>query len=71
MPITFVKRLRPYKIDPSGADSDPYIAELVSELLPSALPSLSSYSRGMYSEERHIKSFLQFDVPEDDVLVHT
>lgn len=61
--LKYVKDLAPYDLRETGATTDPYVETLIRELLPSALPSLSSYSRGLYSTERHIASFMKYDIP--------
>lgn len=60
--LRLIKHLRPYTLDDTGATTDPYVEKLVKELLPSALPSLSSYSRGMYTLDRHLQALQKYNI---------
>lgn len=68
--LEFVRKLQSYSLDEHGAAADPFVASIITEYMPHALPSLAQYSRGMYTIENHVKSFSHFGLNPGDHDAH-
>jgi len=59
--VEYQRQLAPYTILKSGHHVDKFVEEIASKHLPQdTLDSLDKYTRGMYTEELHYKSFLKY-----------
>jgi len=62
--VTYLKRLRPYRLLKGAHHEDPFVRAIVEDFYPQeTIHKLSDYTRGLYSIDLHYKNFRQFEHP--------